>query len=301
MSAPTAESALARRIRERREQALRHVGRSSGPGLRETSSGALAGHSETITAGTRADQADPAAVILRIEQIEVRAQARRMFKNLDQLAENIRRHGQQQPIVVSPLPANRYLLVAGERRVRAVRDILKRETIAARICEVPDEEEAIRLLQLSENIHRDDYEPLDLARELAALKTARGWTLDDLADRLHRSKGWVSKKLSLVEAPAEVQAAIAAGELAETEYFNHKAKVLSQLAERKGRPQGGADLRTPMVTIPIETARRLAALLQTLAKRHGANPITLDQRPTKKALVAILTTRTPEIGRLVTE
>ena len=223
-----------------------------------------------------------------------------MFKNLDQLADNIRQHGQQQPIVVSPLPSNRYRLIAGERRVRAIRDHLKRETIAARICEVADDEAAIRLLQFSENIHRDDYEPLDLARELAALKTAHAWTLDELADRLHRSKGWVSKKLSLLEAPAAIQAAIASGELAETEYFNHKTEVLSHLAERKGL-HGGADLRTPMVTIPVETARRLAALLQTLAERHGANPITLDHRPTKKALVAILTTRTSEIGRLVAE
>jgi ParB/RepB/Spo0J family partition protein len=300
MSAPTAESALARRIRERRERAIRGGGRSSGPGLSDTSPGSLASRSEPNTTRTRADQADPAAVILRIDQLEIRSQARRVFKNLDQLAANIRRHGQHHPIVVTPLPANRYLLIAGERRVRAVRDILKRETIAARICEVPDDAEAIRLLQLSENIHRDDYEPLDLARELAALKAAHAWTLDELADRLHRSKGWASKKLSLLEAPVEVQAVIAAGELAETEYFNHKTEVLSQLAERKGL-RGGADLRTPMVTIPVETARRLAALLQTLATRHGANPITLDQRPTKKALVAILTTRTSEIGRLVAE
>jgi len=300
MSAPPAESALARRIRERREQALRPARPPSGPGLGETSLGSLASQSETITARTRADQADPAAVIVRIEQLDIRLQARRVFKNLDQLADNIRQHGQQQPIVVTPLPSNRYRLIAGERRVRAIRDFLKRETIAARICEVPDDEAAIRLLQFSENIHRDDYEPLDLARELAALKTAHGWTLDELADRLHRSKGWVSKKLSLLEAPAAIQAAIAAGELAETAYFNHKAEVLSHLAERKGL-HGGADLRTPMVTIPVETARRLAALLQTLAERHGANPITLDHRPTKKALVAILTTRTPEIGRLVTE
>lgn len=300
MSAPTAESALARRIRERREQALRPVGPPSGPGRGETSLGSSAGQSETTTGRTRMDQADPSAVIVRIDQLEIRSQARRVFKNLDQLAENVRRHGQQQPIVVSPLPSNRYLLIAGERRLRAVRDILKFETIAARIVELPDDAEAVRLLQLSENIHRDDYEPLDLARELAVLKTTHDWTLDELADRLHRSKGWVSKKLSLLEAPAAIQAAIASGELAETAYFNHKAEVLSHLAERKGL-HGGADLRTPMVTIPVETARRLAALLQTLAERHGANPITLDQRPTKKALVAILTTRTPEIGRLVAE
>lgn len=246
------------------------------------------------------DQRDKSAVVLLVSQIDVRKQARATFNNIDALAESIRRFKQRQSIVVRQIAPFRYVLVHGERRLRAIRDVLRQDTILARIADDADNERDIRFVQLTENVQREDYEPLELATELAALKQDYSLTNNDLADMLKLSKGWISKKLSLLEAPAEIRELIANGELSETEFYNNKAQVLAKVntgATRK-KPQG-ADVRTPMVSIPMDAALELAALLQVLAVQKAANPIELSGKPTKKELVAILTSRASEIRMLL--
>lgn len=246
------------------------------------------------------DQRDKSAVVLMVSQIEVRKQARETFNNIDELAESILRFKQRQSIVVRQIAPHRYVLVHGERRLRAIRDVLKQDTIFARIADDSDNERDIRFVQLTENVQREDYEPLELAMELAALKQDYSLTNNDLADMLKLSKGWISKKLSLLEAPGEIRELIANGQLSETEFYNNKERVLAKVNDvaKRETPQG-ADVRTPMVSIPMDAALELAALLQALAVQKAANPIELSGKPTKKELVAILTSRASEIRMLL--
>lgn len=244
----------------------------------------------------RQDQADRTAVVLFVTQIEVRKQVRTTFDNLDVLAASIREHGLLQPIVVKQIEQFRYLLISGERRLRAVRDLLKQDMIAARIVEASDVQK-IRILQLAENVQREDLAPLEMARELAAIKDEYKWRNREIAINLGISEGWVSKKLSLLEAPAEVRAKIESGELSETEYYNNKKTVTEKT---KGPSEStNADVRTPMVSIPLSTATAVAELLAALAKKGGANPVELSDKPTKKELIAILNSRVKELRRLV--
>src|SRR5262245_25416613 len=81
--------------------------------------------------------------------------------DLSDLINSIRAHGLLQPIVVSPLDQSRYLLIAGERRLTAVRQ-LGLTSIPALIRTTQDHQ---RLeLQLIENLHRKDLNPFEEAQ-----------------------------------------------------------------------------------------------------------------------------------------
>lgn len=268
------------------------------------------------------DQIDRASRNLFVAQIEVGKQARVSFERIEQLAANIKANGQLQPIVVQQIGPHRYRLKAGERRLRAIRDVLKQDTILARVAESSDDATKWRLVQLSENLQREDYKPFELAREFAALKTDNSWTNKQLADVLELHESWVYKKLSLLEAPHAVQDAIEAGQIAETDFYNNKQlyldnpEAVAAAAAATAEGEGGLDnngsaapktprdpkdkaARAAMVGIPMRTAIDLVELLQALAAENKLNEIELSKKPTKKELVAVLTARAREIKRTV--
>jgi ParB/RepB/Spo0J family partition protein len=138
-------------------------------------------HTARIDDLIQQDQHDPDAVVLMVDQIEVKAQGRKTFDDLEALALDIKCVGQLQPVIVKQIDHNRYRLVAGERRYRAIKQILKQDTIRATIRRADESETDIRFVQISENAQREDYLPLELASELADLKnetdTAEGATI----------------------------------------------------------------------------------------------------------------------------
>lgn len=269
---------------------------AAGGGAEQTP-GAPTSQAAAVAERMRQDQTDPSGTVLFVSQIEVRKQVRTKFKNIESLAKSIQEDGLQQPIIVKQLDQFRYLLIAGERRLRAVRDVLGLDTIAARVADRVEDEQRVRIIQLTENVQREDLEPLDLAREIATLKEAYGWTNRAIAERLAVHESWISKKLSLLDAPEEVRARIAAGELSETEYYNNKSAAV----EKAKRPasEKSDDVRTPMVSITLSTATTLAELLKVLAEKHGGNPVSLGAKPTKKEVIAVLTTRAKDLLRLI--
>lgn len=243
------------------------------------------------------EQQDPDAMVLLISQIEVKGQGRRTFENLDTLAEDIKAKGQLQAIVVKQIEPNRYSLIAGERRFRAIKDVLKQDTILARVRRVEESDADIRFVQLSENAQRDDYLPLELASELADLKQQTGLTIEDIGKRIGKSKGFVSKFISLVNAPEEVKQAIADGHVSATAWFNNKETVTSQLKTPALNQPPQVKIRTATLTITLDAARDIAVILQKLAVDKGLAEIDVDLsgKVTKKQLQAILGTRANEI------
>lgn len=240
----------------------------------------------------REDQLDRDAVVLLCTQIEVGDQARKTFEGIEELAADIKTKGQLQPIIVTELGPYRFKLAYGERRLRAIRDVLGQDTILARIKRDLADATALRLSQLSENIHRHGYKPFELAEEFASLMEDNGWDQDELAAKVNVSKSWVSKRLSLLKAPPEIQAAIRSGELAETDYYNNKDAVKAEVATKRQKPdgsEGGEAKATPKtVALPWSNAVELAELVVTLAERAGLRDVALSPEPTKKELVALL-------------
>jgi len=126
-----------------------------------------------------------------------------------ELAASIKTHGLVQPITVrANLDAGEgappYLLVAGERRLRAIRDVLKRRTIAAILRHDLTEDTALEATVL-ENLQRRDLHPMEEARGLTQLRAGRGYTVEQIAKKLGRGKEWVKDRLKLCDLPATAQ------------------------------------------------------------------------------------------------
>ena len=125
------------------------------------------------------------------------------------LAASITAHGLVQPISVrANLDAGEgappYVLVAGERRLRATRDVLKRRTIAAIMRHDLSADTALEATVL-ENLQRRDLHPMEEARGLAQLRAGRGYTVEQVAKKLGRGKEWVKDRLKLCDLPATAQ------------------------------------------------------------------------------------------------
>jgi ParB/RepB/Spo0J family partition protein len=129
---------------------------------------------------------------------------------IKELAESIKSQGQIQPIVVKNQAKGKYTLVAGWRRFMAHK-YLERAQIVATVTKSKVEDEPI--IQLIENIHREDLEPMDIARGLRDVMAAKDCKQKDLAKLCSKSTSWVSQHLNLLELDPEVQEAVEDGEL----------------------------------------------------------------------------------------
>ncbi len=121
---------------------------------------------------------------------------------LNELAASLREHGVLQPILVRPLPAGRYQLVAGERRWRAAQ-MAELETIPA-LVEDLDDGTALEIA-IIENLQREDLSPLDEAAMYRRMTQGYGYSVRKLAQKLGKDKGYVENRLRLADAPAEIR------------------------------------------------------------------------------------------------
>lgn len=117
---------------------------------------------------------------LRVDRLVVskqQARTRDVEKDLDELVENIRVHGQLEPIIVAPLDdtGDRYEIIAGQRRWLAMQRLQQHTVIAAILDERADEATA-RVLSVSENIIRKDLSAKDLIDVCTALYRKYGST-----------------------------------------------------------------------------------------------------------------------------
>lgn len=128
--------------------------------------------------------------------------------SLAELAESIKARGVIQPIVVRPVGADQYEILAGERRWRAAR-IAGLQQIPAVIREVPDE--AALGIGLIENIQREDLNPLEEANGLKRLIEEFRLTHEQVATAIGRSRAGVTNLLRLLELAPPVQAMVQDG------------------------------------------------------------------------------------------
>ncbi|MFZ0322739.1 MAG: ParB/RepB/Spo0J family partition protein [Actinomycetes bacterium] len=139
-------------------------------------------------------------------------QPRQVFDEeaLAELVHSLREIGLLQPIVVRPVGAGRYELVAGERRWRAAEQA-GFELIPAIVRETADD--VLLRDALLENLHRAQLNPLEEAAAYDQLLKDFGCTQDELATRIGRSRPQVSNTLRLLRLPTPVQRRVAAGVL----------------------------------------------------------------------------------------
>lgn len=145
---------------------------------------------------------------------------------LEELSHSIQEHGLLQPVVVIR-KEDGYLLVAGERRLRAHK-LADLETIKAIIADVDIDDIRMRELALIENIQRENLNAIELARSYAELIEVHNITHDELSSIVHKSRSQITNTLRLLSLSPYAQEQIAEGKISQ----GH-AKVLVGLDEAK--------------------------------------------------------------------
>jgi ParB family transcriptional regulator, chromosome partitioning protein len=183
-----------------------------------------------IPGSTTPSQPEGGAVELPVEQIIPNPRQPRTAMDeseLQNLAASIREHGILQPLLVSQdQPSGSYILVAGERRLRAAR-LAGLEMVPVVIRQTSDQQ---RLeLALIENVQRADLTPLETAEAYHHLIEEFGLTHEEVAQRVGKSREAVTNTHRLVRLPNEVKLGLAQGLITE----GH-ARALLSLESRPG-------------------------------------------------------------------
>jgi len=130
--------------------------------------------------------------------------------DLDDLAASIRAKGIIQPLVVRR-EGLKYILIAGERRLRAARQAgLK--TVPVRLIDVDGDSDMVEL-SLIENLQRRDLNPVELAEGYRMLQQKWGLTQEIIAGRVGKDRATVANTLRLLELPEPILASIRKGEI----------------------------------------------------------------------------------------
>ncbi len=143
-----------------------------------------------------------------------RFQPRKVFTEqaITELAETIQEHGLLQPIILREYAAQRYEIIAGERRYRAMQHLHMAKAPAI-VQKMSDEESAA--MALIENLQREGLSAIEEAQAYTALMELNHLTQAQLASQLGKSQSFVANKLRLLKLSEPVQQAIMNGEITE--------------------------------------------------------------------------------------
>lgn len=133
--------------------------------------------------------------------------------DLKELAESIREHGVIQPLIVTRDPGDgKYILIAGERRLRASQ-LAGLKMVPVIVRSASDQE---RLeLALIENVQRADLTPLETAEAYRHLYEEFHLSHEDIAIRVGKSRVTITNTLRLLKLPASVRQSLAEGQISE--------------------------------------------------------------------------------------
>jgi ParB family chromosome partitioning protein len=183
---------------------------------------------------------DPEVEATDIRRVRVAAivpnplQPRRTFTDaeLGELSESIRQNGLLQPLVVRPAPGatDRFELVAGERRFRAINK-LGWDDVPVLVRDASDE--TLLVLALVENLQREALNPLEEAEGYKSLGERFSMTQAEIARAVGKDRSTVANILRLLNLPPSVRKLLESGELLAVD-DPVKAGELARKAAREG-------------------------------------------------------------------
>ena len=171
---------------------------------------ALLGDSNKVAAGDFGEGAKNTLPLNLLQAGKYQPRQKMDDTPLRELADSIRERGVIQPLLVRGLGTGRYEIIAGERRFRAA-SIAGLKEIPVRIVDVDDQ--AAAAMALIENMQREDLNPLEESRGLARLIEEFGFTHEQAAKAVGKSRSAISNLLRLSQLAKAVQAMLMAGEL----------------------------------------------------------------------------------------
>jgi ParB family transcriptional regulator, chromosome partitioning protein len=129
-------------------------------------------------------------------------------EKLDELKASIKENGVIQPITIRPFDDG-FQLIAGERRLRAVKD-LAFESIPAYILDIQTDEEMMEL-SIIENIHREDLNPIDIAVGYKRLVDECHLTQEEVAHKVGKDRTTITNFMRLLKLPKEIRSSVEDG------------------------------------------------------------------------------------------
>jgi ParB family chromosome partitioning protein len=189
--------------------------------------------------------------------------------NIDLLASSIQREGLLEPIIVRPKD-DKFEMVAGARRLAACKSLGWRK-IACQIVEM-DNQEALEA-SIAENVARKTLDPLEEARSFEEYTKRYGWgSGTELAEKIGKSRFYVSRRLRLLKLPAE--------ELEELLRRHNNPTMVSELLAFEDK-----DLREQMVELSKEgtmTSKDIRRMRKNMSGARVGN--WTDDKPTNEGL-----------------
>jgi ParB family chromosome partitioning protein len=209
----------------------------------------------------------------RLEEIDVTKilrnpnQPRATFaeESIQELADSIAQVGLIQPLVVRPVQSG-FELVAGERRLRAVKSLGMKTVMCIVQNDVVDETSA--MMALIENLQREELNYLEEAVCYSQLLTNFHLTQEELAKKLGKSQSSIANKLRILKLPPAVKDAMSEAGLSE-----RHARALLSLREEKHQLDAVKKITDKGLSVK-ETEAYVEKTLNRLydEKRDGAKP-----------------------------
>ena len=194
------------------------------------------------TTGLKHQPLEAQVVRLDVDTIDPNPQQpRKLFddKALKELAASLKLDGVLQPVIVtSSTTSGRYMVIAGERRLRASK-LAGLATIPAIVKEGASDD--LLRLALIENIQRADLNIMEEAEAYSALIKDHGLTQEQCADKVGKERSTVANTLRLLLLPREVQDDILDGRLTMGPWPGHavaRRQKIDPPLPRHGRQKG---------------------------------------------------------------
>lgn len=245
------------------------------------------------------DGAPHSLPLARLQPGKYQPRTRMNAEALSELAESIKAQGVMQPILVRPVGAERYEIIAGERRFRAAQMAGLTE-VPVLVKQVPDT--AALAMALIENIQREDLNPLEEAQGVHRLVREFDFTHEQAAAAIGRSRSATSNLLRLLNLAKPVQELLMDGQLDmgharallsvdaahQIQYANRIAarglsvREAETLVAHASKADGGATKKAPaprsrdIVRLEEELADKLGATVKLSANAKGSGKLVIE-------------------------
>jgi ParB family chromosome partitioning protein len=184
--------------------------------------------------------------------------------SIARLAESLKATGQLQPIRVAwREEQGRYTIIAGERRWRAA-EVAGMPTVACIIHDGLPSPAELLVMQIIENLQREDLRPLEQAKAFRRLMEINGWSARQLARELSLTQSSVARALALLDLPGPVQDLVEQGtlpaatacEVSRLEQPEDQVEIATQIvSERLTRDEAAEAIRARKAGSPVTAAK----------------------------------------------
>ncbi len=216
------------------------------------------------------------------ELVESPLNPRKVFvqEHVDELAEDLEKHGMLQPIVARPMNGHLEVVVGAKRRRAALQK--NWTTVPVIVREMNDQE--VLEAQIVENAKRSDIHPLEQADSYQMLMTKFGLTAEQIAEKVGKSESWVYQQLQLCKLSKSAREALEAGkisasiavEIARIPVPKLQDQAAKHIAGGGGRRHGFTNEAGKWETAPMSFREAAAYIRTTFHLRLADAPWKID-------------------------